>query len=313
MMNRINEVKVTSFIEENRKLHKEFNDIVKECKADLWTYCRYVTDSPWDGEDLFQDTLLKAFGGFHQRFHPTNPKAYLFRVATTTWIDQCRRKQMFVGELKEEHAPREDFHDDLELKEVLTYLAKRFPPRQAALFFLKEVFSFTAEEVAGMIHTTAGAVYATVWRMKKKLRDSDFERDIQVNEHTKELDPIIKVYLEAINEGNVEGVLALLSETANTDAPLGFQEFSTDEMRSGSMKYGLPGFRAEPYMLWGREVIVVFHEGQCGPEIHDIQCQEIENGKIVYHRSFYFCKEFILAASEALGFAPQLEKPVVDW
>ncbi|WP_377890074.1 hypothetical protein [Alkalihalobacillus sp. R86527] len=84
-------------------------------------------------------------------------------------------------------------------------------------------------------------------------------------------------------------------------------------MRSGSMQFGLPGFRAERFFLWGKPVIVVFYDGEEGEKIHDIQYQEVENDKIVYHRSFYFRKEIICAAAEELGFAPQLNKPAADW
>lgn len=46
-----------------------------------------------------------------------------------------------------------------------------------------------------------------------------------------------------------------------------------------------------------------------GLKIHDIQSQEIENGKIVSHQSYFFRKEFILAAAHELGIQAQLDKP----
>jgi hypothetical protein len=66
-------------------------------------------------------------------------------------------------------------------------------------------------------------------------------------------------------------------------------------------------------ILWNKPVIVVFADGDQGPEIHDIQVQEIENGKIVSHKSYFFRKEFILAAAKELGIKAQLKKPPVDW
>lgn len=49
-------------VNETRRLKNEFEEIVKEYSSDLWNYCKYVTGSPWDGEDLYQETLIKSFG-----------------------------------------------------------------------------------------------------------------------------------------------------------------------------------------------------------------------------------------------------------
>ncbi|WP_377890075.1 RNA polymerase sigma factor [Alkalihalobacillus sp. R86527] len=158
--------------EKNRDLRSEFDGLIAAFKQDLWNYCRYITGSPWDGEDLFQETMVKAFGGLYQRWHPTNPKSYLYRVATTTWIDQCRKQNRVVGSLEEGDMPIEEFSDSLEGEEALTYLTDLFSPRESAVFLLKEVFAFNAKEVAGIVRTTPGAVYASVRRMKEKLKDA---------------------------------------------------------------------------------------------------------------------------------------------
>ncbi|MBN8191207.1 sigma-70 family RNA polymerase sigma factor [Bacillus sp. NTK074B] len=300
------------FTEKNRELASEFHSMMEGFKEDLWKYCRYLTGSPWDGEDLFQDTMLKAFGGYYQRWHPTNPKAYLYRMATTTWIDQCRKEKRHVGLLEEDERLQDTSKDGLEAEEALHILFDHFYPRQVAVFLLREVFGFDAREVAGMVRTTPGAVYAAVRRMKEKLKTIDVHES--KNQQTQsETHPIIKAYLKAMNEGDIDAVLALISEEAQNDAALGFQEFGKEEMRSGSMKYGLPCMRAVEFRLWGRNVIVILSEGDKGPEIHDIQYQELENEKIVHHISYYFRKELIFAAAVELGIKAQVDKPVVDW
>ncbi|MFG6117743.1 RNA polymerase sigma factor [Thalassobacillus sp. B23F22_16] len=303
-----------SLNEKSRELKAEFNQIIEGYGEGLWAYCRYLTGSPWDGEDLYQETMIKAYGSFYQRWHPTNPKSYLYRVATTTWIDHCRREKRKVGALEEEHLPDEEQpSDNLEVEEALQHLVDLFKPRQTAVFLLSEVFSFTAKEVAGMVRTTPGAVYAVVRRMREKLQKTPIELSKRASANGTATHPVIQKYLKALNEGNVEGVLALYSDSVHNEAALGFQEFSTDENRTGSMKFGLPGFRAEERMLWDRPVIVVFYDGENGPEIHDIQYQEVENNQIVFHRSFYFRKEFLIAAGEELGIPVQRVKPVVNW
>ncbi|MDA6130831.1 hypothetical protein OSK38_26060, partial [Escherichia coli] len=79
------------------------------------------------------------------------------------------------------------------------------------------------------------------------------------------------------------------------------------------LKFGLPGHKAKEITLWGKQVIIVLTNEENDPEIHDIQMQEIENGKIVSHKSYFFRKELILAAAEELGIKAQLVKPPVNW
>lgn len=314
-MEELKENQMLSFSEKNRELKDEFNQIIDEFREGLWRYCRYLTGSPWDGEDLFQETMVKAFGGLYQRWHPTNPKSYLYRIATTTWIDHCRKQNRIVGTLEEEDVPIEYNSESFDVEEALEYLLELFSPRQTAVFLLKEVFAFTAKEVAGMVYTTPGAVYATVRRMHNQIADNPIsEKSGTVAPIDKTANStVIQSYLKALNEGDVDKVLSLMSDRVQNEAATGFQEFSKEEMRSGSMQFGLPGFRAESHLLWGKNVIVVFYDAENGPEIHDIQYQEVENEKIVFHRSFYFRKEFIFAAAQELGVSPQTDKPVVDW
>src|SRR3954466_11247685 len=63
-------------------------------RPELYRYCRHLTRSPWDAEDLAQDTLARAFVTLAQMAEePPNPRAWLFRVASNRWIDQARRRR----------------------------------------------------------------------------------------------------------------------------------------------------------------------------------------------------------------------------
>ncbi|UPG66042.1 RNA polymerase sigma factor [Metabacillus endolithicus] len=234
-----------SIYDKSRELKKEFNQLVDEFTEGLWRYCLYLTGSHWDGEDLYQETMVKALGNIYQRWHPTNPKPYLYRIATNTWIDHCRKEKRIIGSLEEEEVPAEENPDTLDVEEALNHLISLFTPRQCAVFLLMEVFSFTAKEVAGIVQTTPGAVYATLQRMRTKLKNqppkSNSKPDSTLNSIKSE-DTTIKKYLNALNNGDLEGVLSIFSDNAHNEASLGFQEFTKDEMRSGSMQFGLPGF-----------------------------------------------------------------------
>ncbi|MCM3732661.1 RNA polymerase sigma factor [Fictibacillus nanhaiensis] len=299
--------------EQSRELQQQFQSIMVDVGDDLWKYCRFLTGSPWDGEDLFQETMLKAMGGLYTRWHPTNLKSYLYRMATNTWIDHCRREKRHVGSLDELDEPREDFSDTHDLEEALEKLYHLFTPRQTAVFLLMEVFHFKAEEVASIVKTTPGAIYATTNRMKVKLKNDATLLPKQNRESKLQKDVVISAYLKAFNQGDLEGMLSLFSDPIHYEASLGFLETTKDEMREGSLMYGLPGHHAKECILWGKPVIVVLADSVQGPLVHDIQYQDVENGKIVYHRSYFFRKEFIMAAAKELGYKPQLDKAPLNW
>jgi RNA polymerase sigma-70 factor (ECF subfamily) len=300
----------------SKELKNEFETVIRDLGEGLWSYCRYLTGSPWDGEDLYQETMLKTMGGLYQRCHVTNLKSYLYRIATNTWIDHCRREKRNLGTLSEADVPAVDFSDDLDLEEALEQLFHLFTPRQTAVFLLKEIFQFKADEVASIVKTTPGAVYATTRRMKEKLKDEPETPTSKSKPKPKRIEienQVIQTYLKALTNGDVEGILKLFTDQPHYEASLGFLETTKDELRNGSLLFGLPGHRAEQYILWGRPVIVVLAESKNGPLIHDIQYQEVENEKIVLHRSYFFRKEFIIAASKELGIAPQLTKLPLNW
>ncbi|MDM5317115.1 sigma-70 family RNA polymerase sigma factor [Fictibacillus sp. b24] len=295
------------------ELRQRFDEEIRDFSDGLWKYCRYLTGSPWDGEDLFQETMLKALGGLYTRWQPTNLKSYLYRTATNAWIDYCRKEKRSLGVLGEEHEPIEEFSDSLDLEEALEKLYELFTPRQTAVFLLMEIFRFKAEEVASIVKTTPGAVYATTRRMKTKLKENKHDDIKYKPKNAPQKSKVIQAYLNAFNDGDIEGMLSLISDHAHYEASLGFLEVNKDEIREGSLAYGLPGHHAIQSLLWGKPVIVVLAELDQCPQVHDIQYQEVENGKIVYHRSFFFRKEFIVAASKELGYAPQLNKPPLNW
>src|SRR5205814_6073226 len=71
---------------------RRFLEVYEPLRPSLYRFCRYLSRSPWDAEDLVQDTLARAFatlGGLTEP--PRDPRAWLFRVASNLWLDQVRR------------------------------------------------------------------------------------------------------------------------------------------------------------------------------------------------------------------------------
>src|SRR5258708_475468 len=143
-----------------------FLDVYEPLRPELYRYCRYLTRSPWDAEDLAQDAMARAFVTLGCMAHaPPNPRAWLFRVASNLWIDRTRRTREEPGvvpELSASHEPRDP-------REAAGTLIVRLSPQERAAVVLKDVFDLTLEEIAEALSTTVGAVKAALHRGRGKL------------------------------------------------------------------------------------------------------------------------------------------------
>ena len=64
---------------------------------------RRLTRNAVDTEDLMQETMLRAYVGFHTLSDGTNLRAWLFRIMTNTYINGLRRAQHRPGEYLADH------------------------------------------------------------------------------------------------------------------------------------------------------------------------------------------------------------------
>src|SRR5215470_10106159 len=114
-------------------------------RSELYRYCRYLTHSPWDAEDLAQDTMARAFVTLGcMDGAPPNPRAWLFRVASNLWIDRTRRERR----RPEEPPPPEPPPDPRAAREAAGTLIVRLSPQERAAVVLKDVFDLSLEEIA---------------------------------------------------------------------------------------------------------------------------------------------------------------------
>ena len=84
----------------------DFTDQVMEYAPQLYAAALRMTRNPADAEDVLQETLLKAYRGYHTFIPDTNLKAWLYRILTNTFINKYRRQsrrphEVELGELED--------------------------------------------------------------------------------------------------------------------------------------------------------------------------------------------------------------------
>jgi len=157
---------------------KRFLETYEPLRPVLYRFCRYLTHTPWDAEDLVQDSLARAFatlGSLHEP--PDNPRAWLSHVASNLWIDQLRRRSARPNatELLSESTGPEVAAPSRDTREAAGTLLAQLSPQERAAVVLKDVFELSLEEIAAIRSTSVGAVKAALHRGRGRLKEPDPE------------------------------------------------------------------------------------------------------------------------------------------
>jgi RNA polymerase sigma-70 factor (ECF subfamily) len=193
-----------------RTTWQAFHDSIEDLRPELYRYCRHLTKSPYDAEDLVQDVLAKAFATLAGIFDEVeNPRAWLFRVASNVWLDRVRRaREDLVAMVPDQAAPG---HEPQLSREAAGTLLSQLAPQERAALVLKDVFDFSLEEIAAALSTTPNAVKAALHRGRGKL--SAEPRD----EPAPPRPAVLDAFCDAFNARDLERLTALLMDTATSE------------------------------------------------------------------------------------------------
>lgn len=245
------------FCKSARAATNEFNKTIAPYRKDLYRFCRSLTTSPWDAEDLAQETLLKVYGRLGDtHFGIQDPRAYLFRTASNLWIDWCRRKQPQPesGENPGFQAPASAA---FELREAMIAVARALPPREQVAFVLTEVFGSTADEIAYILGSTSGAVKSALHRAREKVESGKPARALEPKldpSHKKLVDDLVA----AFQRRDLEDISKLFLSTASSTCYGCFNEGSLEEIKKGSLFYTVHDYdgTVQPASYEGRVAVV---------------------------------------------------------
>ncbi|MGE7185595.1 sigma-70 family RNA polymerase sigma factor [Peribacillus sp. NPDC006672] len=149
---------------------KDNGNMLDEVYPELLRFCRFLTQNNWDGDDLAQDTILKAMQGYGKKTEITTP--LLKTIARHSWIDTIRkRKKESLDDLLDSEQQGSIGENAFETVE---YIIKSLTPKQAVVFLLKEGFLYRSKEISDYLNTTETAVKAILNRVKKRF-DNDVE------------------------------------------------------------------------------------------------------------------------------------------
>jgi RNA polymerase sigma-70 factor, ECF subfamily len=220
-----------------------FLDIYEGQRPELYRYCRHLSRSPWEADDLVQDAMFRAFVTLGCMVTPPpNPRAWLFRVASNLWIDRVRARTQRADAPPEPPPP-----DPRGLREAAGTLVARLSPQERAAVVLKEAFDFSLEEIAEALSTTTGTVKSALHRARGKLVEAPEQQPSPPRPQ------VLDAFCAAFNAGDLERLTSLLLDSAEIEVVRVHTEYGPEAARRGIFQGMLFGSRrlADPARLDG--------------------------------------------------------------
>jgi RNA polymerase sigma-70 factor (ECF subfamily) len=274
---------------------RRFVDTYEPLRPELYRYCRHLTRSAWDAEDMAQETLAKAFVHLGLMTEPPhNPRAWLFRVASNLWINRTRQRRELPSQFCAEAPEPSTGADPRATREAAGTLIAQLSPQERAAVVLKEAFGQSLEEIAETLSTTLGAVKAALHRGRAKLATPEAEEAAPV------APAVLDAFCAAFNARDLDRLTALLLDTTTLEYP-GFRvEYGAKAVRDGSLQgtlFGCPdgdhapvaparcelrAHRGESILLWWS-----------GDEVHAVVRVDVVGDRISQLRNYYHAPELI--------------------
>ena len=155
-----------------------FDDVLERYREEIYRYAAHLTRNRADADDLYQETLLKAYRAFDRLDGSANHRAWLYRIATNAFLSD-RRKRAREGSLDgqqaelipaaaTDHAARLDARDLLhEVEAFVTAL----PVKQRVALIQRKYHDLSYSEIAANLRCSEAAARANVHEALRKLRD----------------------------------------------------------------------------------------------------------------------------------------------
>jgi len=240
-------------------------ELAAEVRPQLHRYCARLMGSVIDGEDVVQDTMLRALVALQDLDELPPLRPWLFRVAHNRAMDLLRGRAVREMEPLDD-APdiadrdRPDPLETLMRQETVRTAVSRFtdlPVMQRSVVVLKDVLDESLADIAALLDLSIDAVKAHLARGRARLR----ELNALAAPPAEARPPTAAVarYVRLFNEHNWDALRALLADDVKLSQ-------STHSLRTGRAEVGMfftiyaqsPDVRLASAWLEGQEVVAVF-------------------------------------------------------
>ncbi|MGH3170209.1 MAG: RNA polymerase subunit sigma-70, partial [Trebonia sp.] len=231
-----------------------FRELVEVHRGELRSYCYQMLGSVADAEDAVQNALLRAWRGLAKFEGRGSVRAWLYSIATNTTLDIARHRSRRelpadfgpaapAGTAVEDvitdpvwlepypdrwlsgsgpAAPDARYEQRESVEIAFMIMLQHLPPLQRAVLILRDVLAFPAAEVAGQLSTTVAAVNSALQRARASaaagLPDRNQQSALRALDE-RDVADLARRYADALETGDVDALLAMLTEDATWCMP----------------------------------------------------------------------------------------------
>lgn len=235
-----------------------YQSLVEVHRSELHAHCYRMLGSVHDAEDALQDALLRAWRGLPRFEARSSLRSWLYRIATNASLDLIARRPKRVlpvdyGPAADPHdeldppmeplvetvwmepypdetlgledgfaAPEARYEQREGVELAFIAALQHLPPNQRAALILREVLGFSAREVAESLDTTTASVNSAVQRARVQVEERVPEQSQQATLRAlgdERLGEIVERYSDALEQGDVDALLGMLTEDATWSMP----------------------------------------------------------------------------------------------
>jgi RNA polymerase sigma-70 factor (ECF subfamily) len=238
-----------------------------EVRPELHRYCARLMGSVIEGEDVVQDTLVRAFVALQDLQETTPLRPWLFRIAHNRALDLLRSRVVRMAEPMDAAPDIADpaSPDPMEMlmrQQAVKTAVSRFvalPIHQRSVVILKDVLGESLTEIAALLALSVDAVKGHLARGCARLREINAQAGPPADAGA--ASAAVVRYVALFNQRDWDGLRALLADDVKLDQ-------SSHPLRAGRADVGLfftiyarsDGVWLAPAWPDGLEVIAVFED-----------------------------------------------------
>ena len=286
-------------------------------RPELHRYCARLMGSVIDGEDVVQDTLIRAFVALQdfeeqglEEMPPLRP--WLFRIAHNRALDLLRGRTVRMAEPIEAASDVSDpaSPDPVEMlmrQEAVKTAVSRFaelPTLQRSVVILKDVLDESLIEIADLLDLTVDAVKGHLARGRARLREINAQAGPVPG--ARPVSAAVARYVALFNQRDWDGLRALLADDVKLrQSAYPLRVGAADVGTFFGIYAGIDGVWLAPAWLEGREVIAVFEDCTDSKPSY-IMWLKWRDGRISFIRDYKYVRyvladaELVLAAEDTI-------------
>ena len=237
----------------------EFELRLKALRPRLHRYCARMTGSTFAGEDVLQDSLIKALHARAQGTQVDNFEAWLYRIAHNTSLDFLRERS------RNAVVPLTDDVEAAPLPEAYVVAISfqtfvRLPELQRCAVILKDVLGHSIEEIASIAECSEAAAKSALQRGRAALRQlaqvADDARLPMMSDPDREK---ITAFVRLFRNGDFDAIRALLADDVKLDLVNRLRLEGRDKIAPYFTRYEeVTKWRFSLGAIEGRPVMLVF-------------------------------------------------------